>query len=149
VFNFIDFRSLEKILEGIHKRRDCILYMGKKKINRQEVYDKCDGHCAYCGKEITFKQMQVDHIKPLYRNDNVVTLESWGVERGTDDIDNLLPSCARCNRWKSTFSLEMFRKEIELQIERLNNYNNNYRMAKDYGLISENNNKVIFYFEKK
>jgi 5-methylcytosine-specific restriction endonuclease McrA len=123
--------------------------VGKKKINRQEVYDKCDGHCAYCGKEITFKQMQVDHIKPLYRNDNVVTLESWGVERGTDDIDNLLPSCARCNRWKSTFSLEMFRKEIELQIERLNNYNNNYRMAKDYGLISENNNKVIFYFEKK
>jgi 5-methylcytosine-specific restriction endonuclease McrA len=136
-------------LEGIHKRRDCILYVGKKKINRQEVYDKCDGHCAYCGKEITFKQMQVDHIKPLYRNDNVITLESWGVERGTDDIDNLLPSCARCNRWKSTFSLEMFRKEIELQIERLNNYNNNYRMAKDYGLISENNNKVIFYFEKK
>jgi 5-methylcytosine-specific restriction endonuclease McrA len=123
--------------------------MGKKKINRQEVYDKCDGHCAYCGKEITFKQMQVDHIKPLYRNDNVVTLESWGVVRGTDDIDNLLPSCARCNRWKSTFGLEMFRKEIELQIERLNNYNNNYRMAKDYGLISENNNKVIFYFEKK
>lgn len=136
-------------MEGIYKRRDCTLYVGKKKINRQEVYDKCDGHCAYCGKEITFKQMQVDHIKPLYRNDNVVTLESWGVERGTDDIDNLLPSCARCNRWKSTFSLEMFRKEIELQIERLNNYNNNYRMAKDYGLISENNNKVIFYFEKK
>ena len=149
MFNFIDFRSLEKILEGIYKRRDCTLYVGKKKINRQEVYGKCDGHCAYCGKEITFKQMQVDHIKPLYRNDNVVTLESWGVERGTDDIDNLLPSCARCNRWKSTFSLEMFRKEIELQIERLNNYNNNYRMAKDYGLISENNNKVIFYFEKK
>jgi 5-methylcytosine-specific restriction endonuclease McrA len=136
-------------LEGIYKRRDCTLYVGKKKINRQEVYDKCDGHCAYCGKEITFKQMQVDHIKPLYRNDNVTTLESWGVERGTDDMDNLLPSCARCNRWKSTFSLEMFRKEIELQIERLNNYNNNYRMAKDYGLISENNNKVIFYFEKK
>ncbi len=136
-------------MEGIYKRRDCTLYVGKKKINRQEVYDKCDGHCAYCGKEITFKQMQVDHIKPLYRNDNVTTLESWGVERGTDDMDNLLPSCARCNRWKSTFSLEMFRKEIELQIERLNNYNNNYRMAKDYGLISENNNKVIFYFEKK
>lgn len=136
-------------MEGIYKRRDCTLYVGKKKINRQEVYDKCDGHCAYCGKEITFKQMQVDHIKPLYRNDNVITLESWGVERGTDDMDNLLPSCARCNRWKSTFSLEMFRKEIELQIERLNNYNNNYRMAKDYGLISENNNKVIFYFEKK
>jgi 5-methylcytosine-specific restriction endonuclease McrA len=123
--------------------------VGKKKINRQEVYDKYGGHCAYCGKEITFKQMQVDHIKPLYRNDNVTTLEVWGVERGTDEMDNLNPSCARCNRWKSTFCLETFRKEIESQVERLNNYNNNYRMAKDYGLVSENNNKVIFYFEKK
>ena len=123
--------------------------MGKKKINRQEVYNKCDGHCGYCGKEITFKQMQVDHIKPLYRNDKVTTLEVWGVERGNDDFENLMPSCARCNRWKSTFSLEMFRKEIELQTKRLNDYNSNYRMAKDYGLVCENNNKVIFYFEKK
>ncbi len=34
------------------------------KIDRQQVYDKCDGHCAYCGVEITLKQMQVDHIQP-------------------------------------------------------------------------------------
>ena len=121
--------------------------MGKKKINRQEVYDKCGGHCGYCGKDITIKQMQVDHIKPLYRNDKVTTLEVWGVERGTDDFENLIPSCARCNRWKSTFSVEMFRKEIELQIRRLNDYNNNYRMAKDFGLIEEKCIPVIFYFE--
>lgn len=122
--------------------------MAKTKINRQEVYNKCDGHCGYCGKEITIKQMQVDHIKPLYRNDKVTTLEVWGVERGTDDFENLMPSCARCNRWKSTFNLEMFRKEIGLQIERLNNHNNNYRMAKDFGLIEEKDSSVIFYFEK-
>lgn len=122
--------------------------MGKTKINRQEVYNKCDGHCGYCGKEITIKQMQVDHIKPLYRNDKVTTLEVWGVERGTDDFENLMPSCARCNRWKSTFNLEMFRNEITLQIERLNKYNNNYRMAKDFGLIQETEMSVVFYFEK-
>ena len=98
------------------------LFMMTKKINREEVYNKCEGHCGYCGKEITIKQMQVDHIKPLYRNDKVTTLEVWGVERGSDNFDNLMPSCARCNRWKSTFSLEMFRKEIERQIERLNKY---------------------------
>lgn len=92
--------------------------------------------------------MQVDHIKPLYRNDKVTTLEVWGVERGTDDFENLMPSCVRCNRWKSTFNLEMFRKEIGLQIERLNNYSNNYRMAKDFGLIEETDTSVIFYFEK-
>ena len=26
---------------------------------RQLVYDKCGGHCAYCGKEIAYKDMQV------------------------------------------------------------------------------------------
>lgn len=35
---------------------------------RQLVYDKCGGHCAYCGKEIAYKDMQVDHIIPLLRN---------------------------------------------------------------------------------
>lgn len=120
----------------------------KRNLIREQVYNKCDGHCGYCGKEITIKQMQVDHIKPLYRNDKVTTLEVWGVERGTDDFENLMPSCARCNRWKSTFNLEMFRKEIGLQIERLNNHSNNYRMAKDFGLIEEVDSSVIFYFEK-
>jgi 5-methylcytosine-specific restriction endonuclease McrA len=123
-------------------------FMMTKKINREEVYNKYEGHCGYCGKEITIKQMQVDHIKPLYRNDKVTTLEVWGVERGSDNFDNLMPSCARCNRWKSTFSLEMFRKEIERQIERLNKYNNNYRMAKDFGLIQETIIPIVFYFEK-
>ena len=39
--------------------------MAKKKIDREEVYNKCDGHCAYCGNEITIKQMQIDHIEPV------------------------------------------------------------------------------------
>lgn len=123
--------------------------MGKKKIDRQEVYNKCSGHCAYCGIEITFKQMQVDHIKPLYRNDKVETLEVWGVERGTDEMDNLNPSCARCNKWKSTFSLEMFRTIVENSIERLERDTPNFRLAKDYGLLNITKNKVIFYFEKE
>jgi 5-methylcytosine-specific restriction endonuclease McrA len=119
------------------------------KINREEVYNKCSGHCAYCGIEITMKQMQVDHIKPLYRNDKVETLEVWGVERGTDEMDNLNPSCARCNKWKSTFSLEMFRTIVENSIERLERDTPNFRLAKDYGLLNITKNKVIFYFEKE
>lgn len=35
-----------------------------KKI-RKEVYRKYDGHCAYCGREIAYKDMQVDHFLPL------------------------------------------------------------------------------------
>jgi 5-methylcytosine-specific restriction endonuclease McrA len=118
------------------------------KINRQEVYDKCGGHCAYCGKDIILKQMQVDHKEPIFRNHTEKQLEGYKRERGTHDMDNLLPSCARCNRWKSTYTIEQFRKEIQLQIERLKTYNNNYKRAKDYDLIQETNSSVIFYYER-
>jgi hypothetical protein len=93
--------------------------------------------------------MQVDHVKPLYRNDDDTILQGWGVERGTDDIDNLLPSCARCNRWKSTFTLESFRKIVKTSLVRLERDTPNYNLARDFGLISENNIDVLFYFEKK
>ena len=123
--------------------------MGKKKIDRQEVYNKCSGHCAYCGIEITFKQMQVDHIKPLYRNDKVETLEVWGVERGTDEMDNLNPSCARCNKWKSTYSLETFREIVQTSIDRLERDTPNFRLARDYRLLKVTPDPVIFFFERK
>jgi len=123
--------------------------MAKIKINRTEVYNKCNGHCAYCGKEITMKEMQVDHVKPLYRNDSVKTLEVWGVERGTDDFENLLPSCSRCNKWKSTYSLEMFRDIVQNSITRLERDTPNFRLAKDYGLLELTNKKIVFYFEKQ
>ena len=35
------------------------------KREREEVLKKYDGHCAYCGAEITLKQMQVDHLIPM------------------------------------------------------------------------------------
>ena len=118
-----------------------------KKTNRQEVYNKCNGHCGYCGREITFKEMQIDHIIPIYRNDTTETLESWNITRGTDDIDNLLPSCPRCNKWKSTYSLEKFREVIKTSIDRLHRDTPNYRLAKDFGLISENNTNIVFFYE--
>jgi 5-methylcytosine-specific restriction endonuclease McrA len=118
------------------------------KINRREVYDKCSGHCAYCGIEITFKQMQVDHKEPLFRNSTDKELEWYKRERGTNDIDNLLPSCSRCNRWKSTFTLESFRDVVQTSLTRLERDTPNFRLAKDYGLLTINDKKVIFYFER-
>ena len=35
---------------------------------RHAVYAKYNGHCAYCGCEIDYKDMQIDHIKPKCRN---------------------------------------------------------------------------------
>ncbi len=31
---------------------------------REQVYQKYNGRCAYCGHEIAIKDMQVDHIIP-------------------------------------------------------------------------------------
>lgn len=32
---------------------------------REQIYHKYDGRCAYCGREIEYKDMQVDHLEPL------------------------------------------------------------------------------------
>ena len=56
-----------------------------KKHIRERVWNKYGKKCAYCGKELDYSKMQVDHIKPLYRNDNVKTLEVWGVKRGGNE----------------------------------------------------------------
>jgi len=64
-----------------------------------------------------------------------------------DDVANLNPSCERCNRWKQTYSIEQFRKEIELQVERLRRTQAGFRLAEDFGIIQERNTAVVFYFE--
>ena len=122
--------------------------MKLKKSLREAVYSKCNGHCAYCGKEITYKQMHVEHVKAAFHTWSDAKCRRRKVTRGTDELGNLLPACARCNRWKATFSLEQFRKELEAQIERLNRYSPNYRIAKDYGLILEQPAAIRFYFER-
>jgi 5-methylcytosine-specific restriction endonuclease McrA len=120
-----------------------------KKSLREAVYNKCCGHCAYCGCEITYKQMHVDHVTAAYHDWSDAKCKRRKVTRGTDDMENLMPACARCNRWKATYSLEHFRKEVEAQVERLNRYSANYRLAKDYGLITEKPQPIKFYFERQ
>lgn len=104
-----------------------------KKI-RQQVYDKCGGHCAYCGREIAYKDMQIDHIYPVYRG-------------GKDDMENLNPSCRMCNHRKGTLTIEIFRSEIVAQAGRaMSTYQ--ARMSLAYGLIERVSKPVVFFFEK-
>ena len=44
-------------------------------------------------------------------------------------------------------SLEQFRGELELQIERLEKYSSAFRLAKDYELIQITGKSVVFWFE--
>lgn len=121
---------------------------------RESVYNKCRGHCAYCGEEITYKQMQVDHIIPkinwewhLKNNHRIPSFLTHLTINDLNHIDNLNPSCRVCNKWKSAHDLEFFRSEIYEQVKRCNNYSSNYRMAKRYGQIKETPTNIHFFFE--
>ena len=105
------------------------------KIDRQKVYDKYNGHCAYCGKAINIKDMQVDHI--LSKRNG-----------GTDDITNLNPSCRMCNHYKRAADIETFRNVLlgELIKKLMKIYI--FRVALDYGMITINGWDKKFYFEK-
>lgn len=70
------------------------------KDERMAVYEKTNGHCAYCGCELEYKDMQVDHVIPI---------NGWS-EQGSDTLDNMLPACRSCNHYKSRSTLEGFRK---------------------------------------
>ena len=122
--------------------------MSISKKTRQLVYDKCGGHCAYCGKEIAYKDMQVDHVVPLERGVCELWIEKRGYKRGTDDFDNLLPSCRACNFRKGTHSVEQFRRELKNQCDGLCKTFQG-RMSLAYGLIERVDKPIVFFFEKK
>ena len=116
--------------------------MERKYINksiREQVYQKYDGHCAYCGCEIEFKDMQCDHLLPVYRPQNVY--------KDINNIDNLMPSCRQCNYYKNTFTLERFRQELKTLMERVRKPLI-YRLASKYGMVKEGEWDGNFYFER-
>lgn len=110
------------------------------KKTRKLVYDKYNGHCAYCGCELELKDMQVDHIKPLCRG--------YVGNVGTDEFENYNPSCRACNFRKGMLSIEQFRNEIAHGLDVLKR-DFTYRFMMKYGLIEEHPKKVIFFFEKE
>lgn len=103
---------------------------------RKIVHQKYGGKCAYCGREIAYKDMQVDHFKPL---------RGWN-ESGSNEMTNLMPSCRMCNHYKRANSLETFRSYIE-EIPRKLRDNYIYKVGVAYGNIIENEKPIVFYFE--
>lgn len=122
-------KSLYKLVQWWEAER-----MGwSKKELRQLIYDKYDGHCAYCGKEIEYTEMQVDH-QIAKRNG------------GTDNIENLFPSCRRCNHYKRAQGIEAFREYIRTLHERIAK---DYivKVGLDYGIVTIKPFGGKFYFE--
>ena len=101
---------------------------------RAAIYGMFDRHCAYCGVVLPEKGWHADHIQAKYRE-------------GPDDYVNFYPACSSCNRFKATYSIEEWREQIELQVERARRYSFNFRFAEKFGLVAQVNTTVVFYFE--
>jgi 5-methylcytosine-specific restriction endonuclease McrA len=107
------------------------------KINRQQVFEKYNGRCAYCGVQLT-KGWQVDHIHP-------------NINGGTDDFENLNPACNSCNNYKSGNSLELFRilmkQMLNEKLEYLFKSKSKMNIAINTGVVTLKKWNGKFYFE--
>ena len=101
---------------------------------RQQVYEKYGGCCAYCGRSLEYKEMQVDHLIPLRSG-------------GADNMENYMPACRRCNHYKRGSSLETFRRMIEKIPEKLQRDSYIFKVGVDYGFFEAWDRSVTFYFE--
>ena len=114
--------------------------MNKK--DRELIFNKYGGKCAYCGCNLQ-KGWHIDHIEPIVRNWLNGTFE----KPENENLENYNPSCPSCNIQKNSYTLEQFRQNIKQFVSYLNKYSTQYKFAKKYGLVSENEIEVKFYFE--
>jgi 5-methylcytosine-specific restriction endonuclease McrA len=115
-----------------------------KKEQRVEVYNKYDGHCSYCGKEIAYEDMQVDHYMPQ----RLRKFHNRYAHIDFDGIDNLMPTCRRCNHYKRSLLPENFRKQMKTLHERIKKI---YicKVALDYDILNIEPFEGTFYFETR
>lgn len=120
------------------------------KKQRLELFNKYGGKCAYCGCDLP-ERWHADHIKPVVRNPKYFQeRDGLGAFQKPENntVENMNPSCPACNILKGSGTIESLRMNIENFVNSLNNYHNQYKFAKRYGLVKETNNRAVFYFEK-
>ena len=111
--------------------------MTKKQI-RETVFNKCDGKCAYCGTDLD-KGWNIDHIRPK-------------VYGGTDNLENLNPSCKDCNNYKCHSDLETFRMYAKQMLNDKLHYlfksKTKMQVAINMGVITYKEWDGVFFFER-
>ncbi|ENB7760679.1 HNH endonuclease [Salmonella enterica subsp. enterica serovar Bredeney] len=133
--------------------------MARTRKQRERLRMKFGGRCAYCGCVLPENGWHADHVQAVLRKSErcmkaaekgIFRLKTTGeVFRPEADCpENIFPSCAPCNLLKTTYSLEMFRKQVSLQVERGRRSSVNFRTAERFGLISVVNKPVVFWFEQ-
>ncbi len=133
---------------GIYAR----IRIDMKKEKRVEVWEKYGKRCAYCGKELEFIDMQVDHLTPKNMSHLYTNKRSRGYYNlqgdNVDSFENLMPSCRRCNHYKRSYSLEDFRRLMKTLHKRISGQYID-KVAIDYGIIKLTPFSGKFYFERE
>ena len=73
------------------------------------VFDKTDGHCYYCGKQLAWNNHGANGRRGAWHVDHSIPL-SLG---GTDHLNNLEPACINCNLEKGTQLGRNFKRQFE------------------------------------
>lgn len=125
--------------------------MSMTKAKRLEIFNKYDGYCAYCGQKMVYEAFQVDHLIPQARSwvfHDERYKEKFGAKgKDVNSIENLMPSCRRCNHYKRALSLRRFRQLLKSIQKRLMKIYI-FKVAMDYGIVELKPFDGVFYFEK-
>ena len=57
---------------------------------REQIYEKYYGHCAYCGCEIEYKEMQVDHIDSVQYNNKLSNLRYVTTQENNSNPNSII-----------------------------------------------------------
>ena len=102
---------------------------------RRSIYLKYGGRCAYCGSPLDIHQMTVDHVLP----------QSKG---GSNSLENLMPSCRKCNTEKDSLILKDYKREKvwqSLTVSELSDMMKSYKSF--YIMFTQKVKAYRFYFE--
>ena len=113
--------------------------MNKK---RQAVRDKTGGKCFYCGDDLEAGRWHEDHFHPVIRYDGVPLYKELDVEC------NKVPACAPCNNFKSSSSVEGYRRKIADQFENTLKSSTGLRQLNRMGVVDLSPKPIVFYFEE-
>lgn len=107
------------------------------KTKRAKINKKTNGLCYYCGG-LLGKYAGIDHVIPK-------------IKGGSDDFENLVPCCLKCNSMKGVKTIEQFRSWIACPVTFTDDHR---KVLKDAGallrlisFIEEKSRKIVFYFE--
>jgi hypothetical protein len=74
--------------------------MKLSKKQQQQIFNKAGGRCWYCGVK----------LNAIDRQSNNGFVIEHSNDRYSYDMDNLLPSCGKCNKGKGKKNIEQFRE---------------------------------------